>query len=219
MKLAVIVLGVFALARSGFGAIPTSLPIQGKFAGKSQCMEMKASQIDPAFDEHLVILIRGLSIENEYEGNDRIRRKNTMVAKPDAKAGLTSETPAFIRSLTGLKVLSVRGKALLENVAATLEKKPSGIQSYILKPSQDVVQGKIFCDEQEKWCHFEAVKRVTIANPDPKGKPLTFEVHGGDTTASFGSEVIRVGYAYDKVSCAPGVCVYVCEAHLTADPQ
>ena len=181
------------------------LPMPGTWRGSEQCMVLGGEGPAPA--SQLQIIIRDNEVFNAYGPQGR---SNSMFAQSDPAGGLTTEQPAFIRGLQEAKVLSGDGKNLLGMLAGVLENQPAGITSYQLLPSESVVRGRMFCHAGEKWCHFQAIKRVTFAGQ-------AYEVEGGDLMQDYGDRMVRVGYAYDRVGCAPRVCVYVCEANLESE--
>ena len=178
------------------------LPIPGAWRGTEQCAVLGGGDPTPA--SQLQIIIRANEVFNAYGPQ---ARSNAMFTQSDPDIGLTTEQPEFIRSLGEADFLSEDGKDLLNRLAAVLEKRPAGITTYNLMPSESVVRGRMFCHAGEKWCHFQAIKRVTFAGQ-------VYEVEGGDLMQDYGDRMVRVGYAYDRVGCAPKVCVYVCEAEL-----
>lgn len=179
------------------------LPLQGEWQGTEQCSVLDGGDPTPA--SPLEIIIRDNEVFNAF--GPQGRRSNSMFAHSDQNPGLTSEAPDFVRSLRDAKILSEDGKNLFGMLAEVLEHQPEGISTYVLSPSDSVVRGRMFCNAGEKWCHFQAVKRVKFGGE-------TYEVEGGDLMKDYGGRMVRVGYAYDRVGCAPKVCVYVCEAAL-----
>ena len=181
------------------------LPLSGAWRGSEQCMVLGGEGPMPA--SQLQIIIRNNEVFNAYGPRGR---SNSMFAQSDPDISLTTEQPDFIRSLREADFLSADGKGLLNSLAGVLENRPAGITTYNLLPSESVVRGRMFCHAGEKWCHFQAVKRVTFAGH-------VYEVEGGDLMKDYGGRMVRVGYAYDRIGCAPKVCVYVCEANLKSE--
>ena len=202
-----LMLSGIADVRSGETAVTEAdrLPIPGNWQGTEQCAVLGGGDPTPA--SQLQIIIRANEVFNAFGPQGR---SNAMFTQSDPDIGLTTEHPDFIRSLREADFLSEDGKGLLNSLAGVLENRPAGITTYNLLPSESVVRGRMFCHAGEKWCHFQAIKRVAFAGQ-------VYEVEGGDLMKDYGGRMVRVGYAYDRVGCAPKVCVYVCEANLKSE--
>ena len=198
--------GVFAVHGGDMNVTGADrLPLSGAWQGAEQCTVLGGGDPTPA--SRLQIIIRDNEVFNAFGPQGR---SNAMFAQSDPEIGLTTEQPDFIRSLREADFLSEDGKGLLNSLAGVLENRPAGITTYNLLPSESVVRGRMFCHAGEKWCHFQAIKRVAFAGQ-------VYEVEGGDLMQDYGDRMVRVGYAYDRVGCAPKVCVYVCEANLKSE--
>lgn len=178
------------------------LPIPGNWQGDQQCMTLGRDNAMPA--SKIKMTIRENELLSEYANAGRA---NSKFVRSDPEAGLTPETPDFIRSLKEGGNISEHGKAQFEQLASVLEGAVDGVASYVLIPSDNVVSGKMICKGDDKWCHFQATLRVKFGNN-------TFEVKGGDMLKDYGDRMVIVGYANDEFSCAPDTCVVVCESNL-----
>ena len=177
------------------------LPIPGKWSGDQQCMTLGRENAMPA--SRVTMTVRENELVSEYAATGRA---NSKFVKADPAAGLTPETPDFIRSLTAGSIISDVGKTQFEQLAAILEG-AGEVSSYSMLPSDNVVEGQMICQADDQWCHFQATLRVKFGNN-------AFEVKGGDMFRVYGDRMVMVGYAYDEFSCAPDTCVVVCEANL-----
>lgn len=178
------------------------IPIPGKWQGDQLCSTLGRDNQMPV--NKVTMTVRQNELLNEYSVTGR---SNSKFVKADPDAGLTSETPDFIRGLLSSKVLTADGKRQLERLASVLADNSGEVTTYTFLPSDNVVSGKMLCHADEKWCHFEATLRVKFGQN-------SFEVKGGDMLKVYGDRMVITGYAYDEFSCRPDTCVVVCEANL-----
>ena len=179
------------------------IPIPGQWQGTQQCQTLGRDNRFPV--NEVTMIVRNNELYNAYSATGR---SNSKFVRADQDAGLTSETPDFVRSLQTSPIVSGDGKQQLEQLAAVFEGHSSEVTTYSFIPSDNVVSGKMLCHADDKWCHFEATLRVKFGQN-------SLEVKGGDMLKDYGNKMIIVGYAYDEFSCRPETCVVVCEANLS----
>ena len=182
-----------------------TLPIPGKWQGQQQCVTLGRDTTLPA--SGLVITVRQNELLSEYTATGR---GNSKFVRKDQGGGMTSESPDFIRSLMAATGISEKSRGQLEYLASVLEGDGDNLIPYKLIPDDNVVSGRMICNAEEKWCHFEATLRVRF------GKNA-FDVRGGDMLQDMGDSLQMVGYAFDEYSCAPETCIVVCEAFLVEE--